>query len=263
MGNINVKVLRIDPEAVTSRKSRLRRKFISEGGVSNKSTPDIIQETPISSSKGRVSTGSSSSLGTATTTTSSIRPIPSPNDKKLQQMDNLVDTDNDLIETSNFHNAPSNNPPEVDLWAFSNDTTTKDTPSTSFFQSDIDFSSPSPPTINTTPVASREELVERREAKIAEKVKEALEFKQEIKLIVILYQLFANYTICDTSTADSYWRLLFPDFYYESVILLKKIENRNALTAFIASIYNCCCNNKNEAYHIRLTKFLESKILYT
>ena len=68
--------------------------------------------------------------------------------------------------------------------------------------------------------------------------KEALEFKEEIKLIIILYQLFANYTICDTFTADNYWKLLFPEIFFESIILLKKIENRNALTAFIASIYN-------------------------
>lgn len=171
MGNITAKILLLDANAISQRKTRLRRKAINTNSAVKTSTP-ILSEIKSSSAK-------HPSVVTANGDNSNRSPLTIPTIPKPPSAEPVAIffEDSDVSEQTpvadHWAAAPSSAAPspDIDLWSFP---TSDSTPNASGGSAaDIDMA-------ERKPSLNREQLVEQREAQIEDRVKAALEFKQEV-----------------------------------------------------------------------------------
>jgi len=196
MGYVCAKVLRLDADTICKRKSRLRRKipYTSEkykpSDKSSQSMPSIPR--PRSRNLSQSSNNSESSIQ------SPPPPPPPPTSSTPTQLAPISKIPRPPPASQTFasfeqsSSAPVQQTPsqaqEIDLCTFSSDShenefshftgpnSTSATPSQGF---DIDIDTDSAP-FSAGPLPTREQLKEQHEAEISDKVRAALEFKQEL-----------------------------------------------------------------------------------
>lgn len=167
MGNITAKVLLLDSNTTSQRKSRLRRKAVMLPETSSGSTKTAIPT--LSESKPPSLKASTSYGDNLSKSPVNIPAIPKP--PSTEQVTNFFD-DAVVLEQAPVVNQwanPSAPSPDVDLWAFPASDATPTGSIAANIPSDIAEKKP-----------TREQLVEQREAQIEDRVRGALAFKQEV-----------------------------------------------------------------------------------
>eukprot|EP00607_Mallomonas_marina_P009741 CAMPEP_0182420858 /NCGR_PEP_ID=MMETSP1167-20130531/5941_1 /TAXON_ID=2988 /ORGANISM="Mallomonas Sp, Strain CCMP3275" /LENGTH=308 /DNA_ID=CAMNT_0024597363 /DNA_START=275 /DNA_END=1201 /DNA_ORIENTATION=+ len=195
MGVIIAKVLRLDSDTLLLRRSRLRRKVPPETEAKKKAGGERVPSLPrppLSTSIPPLREDSTSSPSPpppppsvspphsnhSTPTPTARNRIARPPMNDIQTNESFIDFEESvppvpLPSPAHSTTAP---PPEVDLWAFSSEDQEANPSTYGTGDIDIDMSSSSP----SLPLPTREQLAAKREAKVDEKVREALEFKQEM-----------------------------------------------------------------------------------
>ena len=172
-GLLCAKVLLVNEDAVAKRKSRLRLK------KENCWIPDYPNKSQTSESTERPSISEKSLPSNNTIAPRKITPLPAPPSDASNKTENFIDVE-DISSSSNNNTTTIGSNDESINMTTQNFLNFSSSASDDMVSPNATFSIDLHQYENTSIQATREELAARREAVVQEKVKEALEFKQEV-----------------------------------------------------------------------------------